>query len=153
MSTNSPHTDLFSGTVDYALDHKWRLTVPSNWRLNDGDAEIFHLVPDSNGACLRVMRRERFARYGEEARTKLDLDEKAHRAFLRQFYANSTEVTADKQGRINVPREYCDRLELRGSVKLVGSGDLFEIWNPEKLAERNRQDAAQFKYQAGELGL
>jgi MraZ protein len=153
MSSNSPVSDLFSGTVDYALDDKGRVTVPSNWRLKGVPTETFHLVPDSKGACLRIMRRERFAKFGEDAQTKLGLDEKAHRVFMRQFYANSAEVATDKQGRINIPKEYCERLGLRGTVTLVGAGDVIEVWNKQALAKRNAQEEPQYVFYASEMGL
>ena len=153
MSSPLPVSDLFSGTVDYALDNKGRVTVPSNWRLKGAATETFHLVPDSKGACLRIMRRDRFAKFGEDARTKLGLDEKNHRVFMRQFYANSTEVITDKQGRINIPKEYCERLGLRGTVTLVGAGDVIEVWNKQALATRNAQEEPQYTFYAGEMGL
>jgi len=153
MSSIPPVSDLFSGTVDYALDHKGRVTVPINWRLKDAETETFHLVPDSKGACLRIMRRERFAKFGEEVQTKLGLDEKGHRVFMRQFYANSTEVTTDKQGRISVPKEYCERLGLRGTVTLVGAGDVIEVWNKQALAKRKEQEGPQYVFYASEMGL
>ena len=64
--TSTMSTDaLFSGQSDYALDEKGRLTVQRDWRVKGVDSETLHLVPDSKGTCLRVMRPDRFAKFAE----------------------------------------------------------------------------------------
>ena len=120
MLSPSSNPVLFSGQEDYTLDDKGRVTVPRNWRRPGVETETFHLVPDSQELCLRAMSPERFTRFGEEARLQPGMDDKKHRLFMRHFYANSTEVTTDKQGRISVPKEYCERLKLRGGIRLGG---------------------------------
>lgn len=153
MLSSSSNPVLFSGQEDYTLDDKGRVTVPRNWRRAGAETETFHLVPDSHESCLRVMSPERFTRFGEEARLQPGMDDKKHRLFMRHFYANSTEVTTDKQGRISVPKEYCERLKLRGGIRLVGCGDLFELWNKEKLATSTEEEAPQYNHFADALGL
>lgn len=153
MSFPVSNSVIYSGQEDYGLDEKGRVTVPVRWRQKDLEAEVFHLVPDSKGACLRVMRPERFAQVGEEVRTQPGMDAAKHRLFMRQFYANSFQVAADKQGRIMIPKAYCERLRLSGSVRLLGCGDFFEIWNQQSCASRESEDLETFTHYAGAMGL
>ena len=144
---------LFSGQSDYALDDKFRLTVPRDWRTENVESETLHLVPDSKGACLRVMRPGRFMEFGEEARSQPGMDAKKHRLFVRNFYSNSTAVTTDKQGRIMIPKDYCTRLKLKGSVRVLGCRDLFEVWNKETFEVHHAEEASEYNQIADGLGL
>ena len=152
--TSTMSTDaLFSGQSDYALDEKGRLTVQRDWRVKGVDSETLHLVPDSKGACLRVMRPDRFARFAEEVRQEPGMDSRKHRNFLRDFFSNSTTVSTDKQGRIMIPKEYCERLKLKGTVRVLGCYDLFEVWNKESFAKHHATGRDEFHHFADALGL
>jgi MraZ protein len=153
MSNPSSIAALYSGKEEYTLDDKGRVTVPVRWRDKSVESEVFHLVPESKGACLRVMRPQRFAKFGDEMLEHVKGDAAKHRLFLRHFYTNSTDVSTDKQGRLMIPKEYCDRLQLQGQIRLVGCGDLFEIWNKKAHLKREADEDAAYKYYAAELGL
>ena len=144
---------LFSGHNDYTLDDKGRLTVQRDWRMEGVEGETLHLVPDSKGTCLRVMRPDRFVQFGEEARTQPGMDAKKHRLFMRNFFSNSTAVTMDKQGRIMIPADYCTRLKLKGSVRVLGCGDLFEVWNKKMFTEHHAEEQGEYNHYADALGL
>ncbi len=153
MPNSLSSSALFTGQEDYALDEKGRVTVPARWRQKDVDSEPFHLVPDSQGACLRVMRPDRFAQFGEEIRSQPGMDPAKYRLFLRYFYANSMQVAADKQGRIMIPKDYCTRLGLTGTIRLVGCGDLFELWDQKGFLSREEKDLSEFSQLVGGIGL
>ena len=144
---------LFSGQSDYTLDDKGRLTVQRDWRMEGVEGETLHLVPDSKGTCLRVMRPDRFVQFGEEAREQPGMDAKKHRLFMRNFFSNSTAVTMDKQGRIMIPADYCTRLKLKGSVRVLGCGDLFEVWNKKMFEEHHAEEQVEYNHYADALGL
>lgn len=149
LTTNA----LFSGQSDYTLDDKGRLTVQRDWRTSDEESETLHLVPDSKGTCLRVMRPDRFVQFGEEALDQPGMDAKKHRLFMRNFFSNSTPVTTDKQGRIMIPKDYCERLKLKGSVRVLGCGDLFEVWNKKMFEEHHEEEQMEYNHCADALGL
>lgn len=153
MSTTLSSTELFSGQENYTLDEKGRVTVPVDWRREDVESETFFLVPDSKGECLRAMRAERYAKFGEDARNLPGMDDKKHRLFLRNFFAQCAKTSTDKQGRITIPRDYCERFKLKGEITLHGAGDLFEIWNKTAHAARQKQEAREYANVADSLGL
>ena len=144
---------LFSGQSDYTLDDKYRLTVQRDWRTPGVESETLHLVPDSKGTCLRVMQPDRFVQFGEEMRAQPGMDAKKHRLFMRNFFSKSTPVATDKQGRVMIPKEDCERLKLKGSVRVLGCGDLFEVWNKKTYDEHHAQEESEYNHYADALGL
>lgn len=152
MSATSSHLPPFLGQWNYAVDEKGRVTIPFDWR-SEGESETFYLVPDSKGACLRAMRPDRYSRFGEEARKHTGNDDAKHRLFMRNFFAACAKVGTDKQGRIAIPKEMCERLKLKGEVALVGTEDLFEIWNKAANAARQKVETPQYQDIASAMGL
>ena len=153
MSNSLSSPALFSGQDCYTLDEKGRVTVPKSWRQKDVESEEFYLVPDSAGACLRAMRPDYFAKIGDDARELPGMDAKKHKLFLRHFFSQSVLVSTDKQGRIAVPKEYCDRFKLSGEIAMVGARDLFELWNKAALKDRQKLEAPEFGVFADALGV
>ena len=153
MSNSLSSAALFSGQESYTLDEKGRVTVPKSWRQKDVESEEFYLVPDSAGACLRAMRPDHFAKIGDDARELPGMDAKKHRLFLRNFFSRSVLVSTDKQGRIAVPKDYCDRFKLSGEIVMVGARDLFELWNKAALKDSQKLEAPEFNHIADALGV
>lgn len=153
MSTTLSIDAIFSGQENYTLDEKGRVTVPVSWRRKDVESEELFLVPDSKGECLRAMRPDRFAQFGVDARGLPGMDDKKHRMFMRNFFAQCARTSTDKQGRIAIPKEYCERFKLKGEITLQGAGDLFEVWNKTAHAARRKQDEPDYGAVADALGL
>lgn len=143
----------FFGSESYALDDKGRVTVPFDWRQREGGGDVFYLVPDTKGECLRAMGEERYAKFGEEARNHPEMNAEKHRMFMRNFYSQCAKTTTDKQGRITIPKDYCERFKLHGKVRLNGTGDLFEIWNLEAQTAQQKREAPDYNKFAGAMGL
>jgi division/cell wall cluster transcriptional repressor MraZ len=153
MSSDAAIPLQFFGWEHYTLDEKGRVTVPFDWRRPDGEPDVFYLVPDSKGECLRAMRHERYAKFAADARNLPGMDAQKHRMFMRNFFAQCAKTTTDKQGRITIPKASCERFHLKGEIALHGTGDLFEIWNKSAHATRQKREAADFAKIAGEMGL
>lgn len=144
---------VFDGRETYTLDEKGRVTVPKRWRSEGADEEIYHLVPDVQKRCLRVMHRWRFDQFAEEVKAAVGLDLVRYRNFMRNYNSNSTRVETDKQGRIAIPKQYCDQIGLRGEVLMLGCGDLIEIWKEAAYLEHQQQELADYQRLAGGVGL
>jgi len=118
----------FTGTVCHGLDSKNRITIPARWRR--GDADEFFLMPDRTNKFLRAMPPAQFRAIADKIATDPNLSERDRSVFMRNFYSSVQHATADKQGRLLLPEDYCKRLSLlKGEVMLVGARDRFEIWN------------------------
>ena len=153
MSTTADIPANFFGTESYSLDEKGRVTVPFDWRRRDGEMDVFYLVPDTKGECLRAMREDRYAKFGEEVRILSGMTPERHRMFMGEFYSQCVKTTTDKQGRITIPKAYSERFQLKGEIALKATGDLFEIWNKAALKAQQDRVAVEFKHFAGAMGL
>lgn len=124
MSNPNSGAPLFMGEFRHAIDGKNRLTIPSEWRFEE-EAELF-LLPESTGACLKVMPRQEVERLRERASQLPGLQ---RAALNRVLGAGTRQVRLDKNGRLVLPPELCERLRLSGQVTLVGAIETFELWN------------------------
>jgi MraZ protein len=142
---------IFSGEFCHALDGKNRITIPSRWRA--GDADEFFLMADRTGTFLRAMPPDEFRAVGEKLADNPQITAKDRAVFMRQFYSRSRQAIADKQGRLVVPEELCQQLNLRGEIYLVGAHDTFELWSREAWQATKQVEAATFDRVADLIGL
>jgi len=124
VSTQNSATPYFLGEFGHAIDGKNRITIPSQWRFEE--AVELYIFPSSSARCLTVMPRAEIDRIRAEASA---LPGHQRKAALRHIGAEGRQATLDKNGRLSLPADLCERLHLSGSAKLSGSIDTFEIWN------------------------
>lgn len=131
-----------TGTYSRAVDQKGRLPVPKPLRdaMNCPTGGVLYLAPGTDGSL---------ALYTEEAFTRL-ADRLEHgpptsrdvRTFARLFYARAHRVELDRQGRIRIPTELAELVELGKDAVLLGVQDHVEIWPKDRwtayLAERQK---------------
>jgi MraZ protein len=130
MATNSKSNKLpiFSGEFRHALDEKNRVIIPSCWR--PGKPGKFFVFPNPTKPCLTAMPPSVFEKIGDEATaTSHNVAAQAHRALVRHLYAKAQICTADAQGRMLVPEEFCKHAGLKNDAILAGGSDRFDIWN------------------------
>jgi len=151
MSSEQNSQPIFSGEICHALDGKNRVTIPSRWR--KGEADEFFLMPDRTGAFVRAMPPEQFSAAAERAAANPAVTAKDHAVFLRHFYSRSQHVVVDKQGRLLVPEEYCQKANLKGEIVLVGARDTFELWSKESWEATKQNEQATFDRIAELAGL
>ena len=75
------------------------------------------------------------------------------RVFFRQLHARAQHGAADKQGRLVVPEDLCQRAGLKGEVALVGGRGRFEIWNLSRWKKANQEEMATYQHVANVVGL
>lgn len=129
MATHSPNnsTPVFMGEFCHAIDGKNRITIPSQWRFEEG-TELF-LIPSSSSRCLTVMPRVEIDRIRAKAQT---LSGPQRTAILRHIGSQGHQVSLDKAGRLSLPEDFCKQLKLSGDVTLSGAIETFEIWNTDE---------------------
>jgi len=130
MSASANPAPIFSGRVAHALDSKNRVTIPSRWRRTEEDE--FFLMPDRTNTFLRAMPPAEFRAVADKIEANTTLTPKDRAVFKRRFYSGAVQVFADKQGRMLVPAEFCELLDLRGEIVFVGVHDTFEVWNKQR---------------------
>lgn len=151
MQSDSNFAPIYSGEFCHALDLKNRITVPSDWRT--GAEATFFLVPDRTGVHLKALPREEFRKKAETAMATAGASEKEKAAFKRHYYSRARQVVQDKQGRLVLPEEFCQRLHLHGEIMFVGAGESFEMWSKEAWRATQDNDEAAFDRLSEAAGL
>ena len=60
-------------------------------------------------------------------------------AFETAIFAESIALDIDKDGRINIPKQYTQFAKIEGNALFVGKGKTFEIWKPEEYEEYSKK--------------
>lgn len=127
MESESKIPDCISGTFHHALDPKFRLTVPSQWRSALGGAASLYVLPDVDNPHLKVLPASALANVMKESK-RFTFRDRDRGAALRTFFANLEQVDLDVQGRIRISDRLLAFAGLAGTVTLQGRGHFFEVW-------------------------
>ncbi|MGI8433073.1 MAG: division/cell wall cluster transcriptional repressor MraZ [Chthoniobacterales bacterium] len=141
-----PH---YAGEVRHVIDDKNRLTIPKAWRKIGGSD--FFMFPRADRQCLRIMTPAEFSRMIAKAEAATDLTTAQIGAYLRFMHASAQQASADTQGRMVLPENFCSQLDLRGEVVLSGNHGLFEVWNGPEWDRVMGHDKPLYREAAGKL--
>lgn len=130
---------MFQGASKLTLDDKNRLSIPARHRealaaLCEGRLTLT-LHPDN---CVLIYPRAEW----EKKRAELAGLNYAARALRRRVLGNAVDVELDGAGRILIGAELREAAELKREAMLLGMGEHFELWNPERLAALEREQLA-----------
>jgi MraZ protein len=145
-------TEIFyAGQFRHSIDDKNRITIPARWRRDK--SQEFILLPEANHQFLLVMSPEEFARMSAVAESDPNVSARDRRVFLRQLHSRSQHGAADRQGRLVLPEELCQKVELKGEVALVGGRGRFEIWNLPRWKRAHEEETPTYRHVANVIGL
>ena len=117
---------MFMGEYHQKIDDKGRLTIPSKIRYELGETFIVTRGLDN---CLFIYPKEEWnnviSKYKELPNTK------DARNFMRFFLSGATEVSFDKQVRINIPMPLIKYSDLLKDCIVIGVNERLEIWSKE----------------------
>jgi MraZ protein len=130
----------FTGTSTNKVDAKGRVSVPAPYRrvlealdpewsegrqpsvyLFWGDPRAKHLTAYSAAAMLEIWKQIDLLPRGSEDRRRLNT----------LYYKMTYHTTVDDSGRLTLPKELRDRVEITDSAAFNAAGDTFEIMRPE----------------------
>lgn len=118
----------FIGTYNHNLDEKNRVILPSRLREKLGTTVYITLGLDK---CLAVYPEETFVQIASTLSKASSLHDD-NRNYKRTFFANSYECDTDKQGRIQLSKELCEKCFIKKDVVIIGVDDHVEIWDREQ---------------------
>jgi MraZ protein len=145
--------DGFVATYANRLDQKGRVSVPATFRavLAREGQEGLYCYPaldrpaiDAGGARLQQAIADRlniFATFSED-----------HESLSTAFYGESRFLKIDPDGRVVLPEEFRAYAGISESVAFVGQGYKFQIWEPSRFAERQRETRAHLRAVTRSLG-
>jgi MraZ protein len=117
-----------------SMDDKGRFRLPSSLvnQLGEEHANEFVLHEAKDAPYLALYPKEVWKEKVDQYR-KINLEIPKYRRFVRQALAGAVDVALDGSGRIQIPRQYLDKFNLEGSVKVLAFMDSIELWNEKTL--------------------
>jgi MraZ protein len=130
---------MFLGQYRHTIDAKGRLIVPARFRDLVDDGAYIAQGFDRN---LMVLTSSAFEMVSQRV-NRMSLTDEVARQLRRLIFATADRVELDKTGRIRLPQFLMDVAGLAGEAMVVGVGDYFEIWAPERWERQSNllQDA------------
>lgn len=120
---------MFLGQFHHNIDDKGRLTIPARFRDLLAAEEAF--VMGGFDQNLMVFPASLFERISHRV-DQMSLTDLKARLLRRLFFANASQLEIDRTGRILLP-QFLRQDYLQGSsAVVVGVGNFFEIWSPER---------------------
>ena len=131
---------VFRGQFSHTVDPKGRLSIPADFRevLADGFGDKLMVAP--NGDALDVYP-ERTWKALEDKVSALPLLDPDRRKFQYLYLSGGKIVMLDLQGRIQIPQNYRERAGLVKDVEIDSMMTYFEIWDTERWAHFQRDNA------------
>jgi len=126
---------MFLGEFVHTIDDKGRLTIPAKFR---ADLAIGLVVTRGIDRCLVIYPTEEWGRLAEQV-SGLPMTDRRARAFRRLVFANASDATPDKQGRILIPPHLREYASLDGEVVVTGLNTYIEVWNPDSWGEERER--------------
>jgi transcriptional regulator MraZ len=148
---DTPEQRFYAGEFRHFIDEKNRITIPARWRRDS--AEEFIILPEATHQFLLVMSPEEFSRMSAAAEADPNVSARDRRVFFRQLHSRAQDATADKQGRLVLPVDLCQKLGLKAEVVLVGGRGRFEIWNSQKRKKAHEEETPTYQHVANVIGL
>ncbi len=145
--------DGFVATFVNRLDQKGRVSVPAPFRAvlaRDGQEGVYcypaldRPAIDGGGARLQqaiANRLQPFETFSED-----------HEILSTAFYGDSRILKIDPDGRVVLPEEFRAYAGVSETAVFVGQGYKFQIWEPERFAERQREARAHLRAVTRGLG-
>ncbi len=132
-----------TGTYPRAVDEKGRLPLPKPLRdaMQCPPGGVLYLAPGTDGS-LALYSEEAFARLAARLENTPPTSRDT-RAFARLFYARAHRVELDRQGRVRIPAELAELVNLGKDAVVLGVQDHVEIWPRDRwnayLGERQKE--------------
>ncbi len=67
----------------------------------------------------------------------------------REIFSSLSYLEIDDQGRFVIPKNLLSYADLKDQAVIIGVGDHFEIWNPERWKEYNKKNAHTSTFKTG----
>ncbi len=151
MSLDASNSTIYTGEFRHGIDPKNRITIPSAWR--SGEEQGFYVRINGTGSCIVVVSAEEHLKALALIDTLPDTSLRQRQDFKRQLSGATLSCSADKQGRMVLPPDFCSQIGFQGEAVFVGITDRFEIWHPARWAETKEATTASYLNLLNQLGL
>ncbi|QVK01662.1 division/cell wall cluster transcriptional repressor MraZ [Mycoplasma mycoides subsp. capri] len=123
------------GTYEHCIDAKQRLTLPAKLR-NKLSNPIY--LTKGYDADLEIWSKDDFLLQIKEILNQQN-DQKDIRNIERIIWSNTVEIDIDNLGRIKIPYNLIQNLNIEKDVFILGLGNRLEIWSKNKYNQHKNQ--------------
>ena len=143
----------FIGEYTSKIDDKGRVVFPAPFKsLMDPEGDMrFVVKKDIFTSCLEMYTFEEWERQSEKVKSKLNIFNRAHAAFWREYMRNRAVIEPDpKLGRVSIPKKLLESIGVTKEVVFSGNDYKIEIWAKENY-EASEISNEEFLNIAGQL--
>lgn len=135
---------IFTGEYECKMDTKGRLLFPAKLRAKLPECSRNEIVL-SRGfePCLTIYSKEEYQKVFEKV-SSLNQFNLEHRKLQRNFFRGSLEIELDNMGRFLIPKRMAQYADLEKDTLIVGTGNVLEIWNPDRYEEYLLNDPEEY---------
>lgn len=125
----------FLGNIEAKIDAKARIFVPAAFRkiLQSSAQNTLILRKDIFQDCLVLYPLQVWEEELAKLRSRLSRWDKVQQALFRQFIVDAERLEMDTNGRILIPKRYCQMVGIASDVTFLGVDNTIEIWAKEAL--------------------
>lgn len=125
----------FLGNIEAKIDAKARLFVPASFRkiLQSSDQNTLILRKDLFQNCLILYPLVVWEEEVAKLRSRLNRWDMEQQALFRQFVVDAERLEMDTNGRILIPKRYCQMVGITTDVRFLGVDNTIEIWTNDAL--------------------
>ena len=120
---------MYVGEFRHNLDAKRRLTIPSKWRFQGDEADVYLALPNPSG-FITVYPPSRI-RLLEEKLREISLSDPEGQAMVTAFMSMAHKFGCDRQGRINLNERLIAHAGIEKECVILGAISSFNIYSPE----------------------
>ncbi len=127
----------FLGNIEAKIDAKARIFVPAAFRkiLQSSDQNTLILRKDIFQNCLILYPIQVWEEEVAKLRSRLNRWDKEQQALFRQFVVDAERLEMDTNGRILIPKRYCQMVGITSDVRFLGVDNTIEIWTNDSLEQ------------------
>lgn len=133
----------FLSSYTNSIDKKSRVSVPASFRaeLANCSRQTIVIYKAVNENFLFAWSYDDFLEFAQKIK-KLPALSKQRQRLSRTILAAAKPVQIDADGRMVLPEELSQTLNLDGKVMFAGQGEYFTIWNPTEFEKQAEDDMA-----------
>lgn len=130
---------MFLGTYQTRFSGKNRVILPKKFRVQLDKTNQIVLTRGLDGCIWGFAKKD----WEKEAKKQLEIPITEQRGrFLRRYiFSEAESLTLDSQGRFIIPPSLLKFAQVQEEVLLVGAGDHFEVWAPNKWQDILKQES------------
>ncbi len=123
---------LFVGEYSCKADSKYRAVVPASFRkaMMASDDMLFVIRKNVFEPCLDMYPCHVWEEMVAKLRAGLNMFDRKHAAFLREFHRGVQEVEMDASGRVLLPRRLLEEVGIDKDMVFAAQDSVIQIWAP-----------------------